>query len=97
MFTYPDFNKESRARGLAYPILGAQTQSRPPPDRQPHPLEAPIFLPMTAYRLAAICSGVTPLDTQARSPLYSPYQKGSSYDFEKRVAGNSPIARLGYQ
>ena len=43
-----------------------------------YPLEAPVFLPMTAYHSTAICCGIHPLDTQAPSPLYSTHQKASS-------------------
>ena len=34
MFMYPDFNAETRPRGLVYPDLGPQLQSRPLPSPQ---------------------------------------------------------------
>jgi hypothetical protein len=43
-----------------------------------HPLEAPVFLPMTAYRPTSIGCAIYPLDTQAHSLLRSPHQKASS-------------------
>jgi hypothetical protein len=84
MLTCPNFNREGSHASFAQfksrihnPILHQAMTL--------YPLEAPVFLRMTAYHQTPICCGIHPLDTQAPLLLYYFLPKGSSYPFKERL------------